>query len=68
MVNAVTKRKKVLQRKPMPLELAEVINAYQATGRIITVFPFLGRISLSGHPSIPYTDALAAMRFCLRRP
>ena len=56
-----------LARKVMSIELADALNAYQATGRIATVYPFIGRIALSGHPSIPYADALAAMRFCLEK-
>ena len=56
-----------MARKVMSIELADTLNAYQATGRVATVFPYLGKISLSGHPSIPYTDALAVMQFCLRK-
>ena len=59
--------KKDKQRKPISIALADALNAYQATGRIATVYPFIGRIALSGHPSIPYADALAAMRFCLEK-
>ena len=60
-------RKHGLRRKVMSIELADALNAYQATGRVAVVYPFIGKISLNGHPSIPYYDALLAMQDCLKR-
>ena len=56
-----------LHRKAMPLELVDALNAYQATGRVAVVYPFVGKIALNGYPSIPYADALATMQFCLQK-
>lgn len=56
-----------MKRKPIPLYLVSIINAYQATGRIAWVYPFIGCISLNGGPPIAYEEAGDRMRECLAK-
>lgn len=57
-----------MKHKPMPLEMADVINAYQATGRVVFVYPFAGRISLNGGPRVSYAEALNRMKQVVQLP
>lgn len=56
-----------MKRKPLPLYLVSIINAYHASGRIAWVYPFIGRISLNGGPRISYAEAGDRMRECLAK-
>jgi len=51
-----------MKRKPLPLWMLDTLNAYQATGRVVSVFPFAGTISLNGFPRVSYEDAFHKMR------
>ena len=58
---------KGIQRKhPLPLHMLDVLNAYQATGRVASVYPYKGTISLNGFPGIPYETAYQRMREVVR--
>ena len=52
---------KNLKRKPIPLYMVDVLNAYQVTGRVVTVFPYVGKMSLLGFPPVPYDEAHRTM-------
>jgi hypothetical protein len=46
------------KKKPLPLSLVPLLNAFQATGRIATIYPFKGQISLNGGPGKPYEEII----------
>jgi hypothetical protein len=50
-----------MKRKPIPLYMVDVFNAYQATGRVVCVQPFKGTMSLNGFPPVPYAEAYRKM-------
>jgi len=51
-----------MKRKPIPLFMLRTIQAWQKSGRVLSVFPFKGAISLSGFPPLPYDAAYQKMR------
>ena len=55
------------KRKPIPLYMVDTINAFKATGRLVIVFPFVGKISISGAPGVSYEDAYRQMSDFLGR-
>jgi hypothetical protein len=61
------RRKSSRKRKPIPLYMLDTLNAYQARGHVVSVFPFAGKMSLDGFPEIPYSEAFAKMTDCLAR-
>ncbi|HED37840.1 MAG TPA: hypothetical protein ENI76_06310 [Ignavibacteria bacterium] len=50
----------------IPLYLLNTMNAYEATGRVITHYPYLKRISLDGMKRLTYNKAYQQMKDCLR--
>ena len=54
------------KRKPIPLYMLNTLNAYQATGRVVTVFPYAGKMSLNGFPPVPYKEAHRTMSALLK--
>ena len=61
------KNKQSLKRKEIPLYMVTTLNAYQNTGRVVTVFPFIGKISLNGFPRISYGEAYQQMQATLNK-
>lgn len=51
----------------MTKTLKETIRKYEATGRLVFVYPKLKRISLNGGRSTDFQTALKSMRDCLKR-
>jgi len=47
--------------------MVDTINAFKATGRLVIVFPFVGKISISGAPGVSYEDAYRQMSDFLGR-
>ncbi len=56
-----TKQYKPAKRKEIPLYMLKTMNAYQATGRVVHVFPFAGMMSLNGFPRMNYHAAYLKM-------
>lgn len=54
-----------MKRKPIPLYMLDTLNAYQASGRTVSVFPFAGKMSLNGFPRVEYLEAYEKMRAIL---
>ena len=53
------------RRKPIPLYMLDVLNAYQAAGHVVGIRPFSGKMSLDGFPAVSYEDAFERMREAL---
>ena len=51
-----------MKRKPIPLYMVDTLNDYKATGRVVMVFPFAGKMSLNGFPRISYGHAYDRMK------
>ena len=58
--------KRIQRKHPLPLYMLDMLNAYQATGRVAFVYPYKGAISLNGFPGIPYETAYQRMREAVR--
>lgn len=56
-----------MKRKPIPLYMLDVLNAYQASGRIVRVYPYAGQMSINGCAAVPYAVAYDQMRECIAR-
>lgn len=54
-------------RKEIPLYMLETLNAYQAHGWVVSVFPFAGHMSLNGFPRVGYLEAYENMKSALER-
>lgn len=51
-----------MKRKPIPLYMLQTIQEWQKSGRVLSVFPLAGTISLSGFPPLPYDVAYQKMQ------
>jgi pyruvate/2-oxoglutarate/acetoin dehydrogenase E1 component len=56
-----------MAERKFPPYMRDTVDAYRATGRIVTVHTRKRTVSLNGHAAISYEQAYEQMRACLGR-
>lgn len=54
-----------MKKKVISEHIKDMITAYEATGRIVTVHPLKGTISLNGFAPVSYQEAYGKMKDCI---